>query len=265
MRITVFTSNQPRHISLINALSTIADTVYAIQECKTIQPGYVDDIVKKSSVMQGYFNNVMESEKAIFGDVKFAEHNVRTLSLKPGDLSRLKLSALTDALNSDYYVIFGSSYIKGELVQFLEDNNAYNVHIGISPYYRGSSCNFWALYDGNPELVGATVHMLGKGLDSGDMLYHALPKAAEHNAFDLGMEAVKAAQDSLVHMLYSGKIREYSPVKQDKSLEIRYSQRADFTDEIASSYLQSMLSPQEIMVKLENRDMGKFLNPYIPL
>ena len=44
--------------------------------------------------------------------------------------------------------------------------------MGISPYYRGTDCNFWALYDGNPHLVGATIHYLSEGLDSGDIAYH---------------------------------------------------------------------------------------------
>ena len=53
-------------------------------------------------------------------------------------------------------------------------NKTLNIHMGISPYYRGTDCNFWALYDNNPHLVGATIHLLSKGLDSGAMLYHAL-------------------------------------------------------------------------------------------
>ena len=43
MNITVFTSNQPRHISLINSLARISDRVYAIQECNTVFPGEVKD------------------------------------------------------------------------------------------------------------------------------------------------------------------------------------------------------------------------------
>ncbi len=107
--------------------------------------------------------------------------------------------------------------------------------------------------------------MLSKGLDSGDMLYHALPKASEYKAFDLGMEAVKAAHESLTHMISTGKIREFQAIKQDKSLEIRYTRHSDFTDETAQAYLQTLPSPQQIFEKLKNRDMNKFLNPYIPL
>ena len=67
-------------------------------------------------------------------------------------------------------------YIKGPLVNFLIKKKAINIHMGISPYYRGADCNFWAMYDGNSHLVGATIHMLSKGLDSGSILYHAMSK-----------------------------------------------------------------------------------------
>ena len=83
---------------------------------------------------------------------------------------------MKDLLKSDLYIFFGSSYIKGPLVNFLIKKKAINIHMGISPYYRGADCNFWAMYDGNSHLVGATIHMLSKGLDSGAILYHAMSK-----------------------------------------------------------------------------------------
>lgn len=43
MKITVFTSNQPRHLSLVEKLASIADTVFVIQECNTAFPGKVAD------------------------------------------------------------------------------------------------------------------------------------------------------------------------------------------------------------------------------
>ena len=39
MKITVFTSNQPRHLYLIQQLVSICDEVYAIQEYNTVFPG----------------------------------------------------------------------------------------------------------------------------------------------------------------------------------------------------------------------------------
>lgn len=128
MKITVFTSNQPRHISFITELAKIADEVYAVQECNTVFPGEISDFFKKSDVMQKYFMNVIEAEKDLFGKIEFLPSNVRSLSLKTGDLSRLSRDVLNDALQSDVYVVFGASYIRGWLIDFLVAQKAINIH-----------------------------------------------------------------------------------------------------------------------------------------
>ncbi|MBU6235887.1 MAG: methionyl-tRNA formyltransferase, partial [Alphaproteobacteria bacterium] len=221
MKITVFTSNQPRHHALINRLATVADTVYAVMECNTVFPGQVQDFFKKSEVMQTYFGHVMAAEKRIFGDLAFLPSKVRALPIKSGDLNRLEKPQLEDALKSDVYVVFGASYIKGWLVEYLAEQGAYNLHMGISPYYRGSSCNFWALYDNRPEYVGSTVHMLSKGLDSGAMLYHALPKLDGcANPFEFTMKAVDAVQKSVVERIGTRELMSYKPQIQDKAQEL---------------------------------------------
>lgn len=263
MKITVFTSNQPRHISLINSLATISDTVYAVQECNTVFPGEVKDFFDNSDVMNDYFKRVREAEKEVFGTVSFLSGNVDHLALKSGDLNKISQEVLKPALDSDVYVVFGSSYIKGWLIDYLMEHRAINIHMGVSPYYRGSSCNFWAAYDGRFELVGATIHLLAKGLDSGDMLYHALPKAEAIDPFVLGMRAVKVAHDSLVERIANKEIYRYDAVVQDKSKEYRYTRNSDFTDEVAGDYLDSLITPDELKVKLENRDVSLLEKPFI--
>ena len=173
--ITVFTSNQPRHLGLINELSKISNKVYAIIESNTIFTGKVNDFYKKSEIMQEYFNEVIKAENKFFGNPSFLPKNVRPFVIKMGDLNNLKIDILNKSLKSDLFIVFGSSFIKGNLVDFLVDKKTINIHMGVSPYYRGSSCNFWAMKNSDFDLVGSTIHMLSKGLDSGDMLFHALP------------------------------------------------------------------------------------------
>ncbi len=242
MNITVFTSNQPRHQSLIRDLSGIADQVYAIQECNTVFPGKVADFFKKSNVMQEYFSNVIAAERHVFGDLKFHPDKVRSLPLKMGDLSSVPMEELEPALNSDIFIVFGASYIRTPLIDTLVAKKAINIHMGVSPYYRGSSCNFWALRNGHYDLVGSTIHMLSKGLDSGAMLYHALPEQKACDPFVLGMKAVRAAHKSLVQTISSGEIMTMKPVAQDKNLEISYTRNQDFNDDVAKAYLESNIS-----------------------
>jgi hypothetical protein len=262
MRITVFTSNQPRHVSLIERLATIADEVFAVQECNTIAPGEVEDFFRKSDVMREYFSRVIAAEKDIFGEPRFLPRNVRSLPIKMGDLNRLSTGQLGDALRSDVFVVFGATYIKPPLVDLLVERRALNIHMGVSPYYRGSSTNFWAMYDRRPEYVGATIHLLSRGLDSGPMLFHALPRAEEVDAFALGMQAVKAAQLGLCERIADGSIFDLEPIEQDKSREIRYTRNADFTDAVAREYLDRLPTPQQIKDSLQRRREADFVRRF---
>ena len=211
MKVTVFSSNQPRHLSLIKQLSKICSEVYFVNEVKTIFTGTVNDKIKKSVVMERYFRHVITSEKKIFGEINFLPSNIRTLSIKAGDLSLLKFSQVKDALNSDLYIVFGASYIKGWLIDFLVKKRAINIHMGLSPYYRGAACNFWALYDNNPHLVGSTIHLLSKSLDSGPMLYHAMSNV-KTNPFEYTMSTVKSAFHSIYQRIKDKSIFKIEPI-----------------------------------------------------
>jgi methionyl-tRNA formyltransferase len=238
MKITLFTSNQPRHLNLANLLSKIADEVFVVSEVNTVFPGKVSDFYKKSDVMKGYFEKVISAERKAFGDIDFLSKNVRTIALKSGDLNLLSEAQLASALNSDVYVVFGASYIKGWLIDFLVERQALNIHMGISPYYRGSSCNFWALFDDKPSHVGATIHMLSKGLDSGDMIFHCVPKYIEGDSpFDFTMRSVAAAHFGLTEGIKNGDLLRRPRVPQTKKLEVRYTKHVDFTEAIVSEFL----------------------------
>jgi methionyl-tRNA formyltransferase len=179
-----------------------------------------------------------------------------------GDLNKMDLDSLAPALRSDYYVVFGASYVKGPLVDVLVENSCLNCHLGVSPYYRGASCNFWALADGRPDMVGGTVHLLTKGLDSGPMLYHAKPKPGAYDAFEFGMRAVEAVQRSVCDRIADGSIHAYTPMAQDKGREMRYSRYTDFTDEVAAKFLADPPSSESIRASLEQQDERLFSNLY---
>jgi len=257
MKVTIFSSNQPRHLNLAKEFSKICDRVFLISEVNTVFPGQVNDFFKKSEIMQIYFQNVIQSERSIFGEISFLPNNVRTLSIKSGDLNKLDRNQLSDALQSDVYIVFGASYIKGWLIDFLVEHRAINIHMGLSPYYRGSSCNFWALYDNNSSYVGATIHLLSKGLDSGDMLFHCVPILhSEDTLFDFTMRSVLVAHQGLVSAVDSGLVFSTPSVKQDKSQEVRYTKNQDFTDIVAKEFLD-----RNLQLNPDSISYPKLLNP----
>lgn len=254
MNITLITSDQIRHNYLVNLLSNIATKLNVIQEKKT----FFSNQNKISNLMKNYFLKVDDAQKKVFGNAAIDKKNknIKLLSLENKELEKCSLNSLSDFLNSDIFIVFGSSFIKKDLVNFLIDHKALNIHLGISPYYRGTDCNFWALFDNNPHLVGATIHLLSKGLDSGQILYHALSEIKE-DPFIYTMSAVKAAFESIAQKIENKTIFEHTPEIQDKSKEIKYSKKNEFNDEVIKKFFLNKIDLNSKIFKLD-----LYKNPY---
>ncbi len=258
MRITLFTSNNNRHSYLINLLSKYCDELFVIQECKNLVKNTINEKKQVSDILEIYFRKVNDAQNRIFKQDVINKNlkNVKILSILHGELSKLSLSKLKNFLNSDIYIVYGSSYIKGELIELLVKKKAINIHAGVSPYYRGAGCNFWALYDGNPHLVGATIHLLSKGLDSGPVLYHAMSNL-KTNPFEYTMSTLKSAFHSIGNKIKDGYILKIKPVFQNKNKEIRFSKINDFNENIVTEYFK-----KDINLNSKNFDNTLLIDPF---
>lgn len=70
----------------------------------------------------------------------------------------------------DLIIAYGCSLIKPPLVDAFQ-GRFLNVHLGLSPYYRGAATNYWPLVNGEPEYVGATFMYMDNGIDTGEIIH----------------------------------------------------------------------------------------------
>lgn len=77
--------------------------------------------------------------------------------------------ALLQRLQPAVVVVNGTRIISSSVLGCVECPFI-NIHAGITPRYRGVHGAYWALADGNPELVGTTVHLVDPGIDTGTVL-----------------------------------------------------------------------------------------------
>jgi methionyl-tRNA formyltransferase len=81
---------------------------------------------------------------------------------------------LADELAPDVIAVFGTSLIRGDLLE-RGRVGLVNLHGGLSPHYRGADCTFWALYNGEPDQIGCTLHFIDRGIDTGRIIAHVCP------------------------------------------------------------------------------------------
>ena len=122
-------------------------------------------------------------------------------------------------------------------------------------FYHGIM--FHHFHDDNPHIVGATIHLLSKGLDSGAILYHALSDI-KNNPFEYTMSTVKSAFHSLAERIKNQSIFDIKPIIQNKEEEIRYSKKDEFNEEIVKSFLFKTIN-----LNSKQFDKNLYKEPYI--
>lgn len=117
-------------------------------------------------------------------------------------------------LNPDIVAVYGSSILKAPLLALFE-NRILNVHLGLSPYYRGSATNYWPLVDDLPECVGATFMYIDEGIDTGEIIHQVRP---EINFYDtpssIGNRLIKQMTDVYAQLIINfDRVEQPEPVK----------------------------------------------------
>jgi methionyl-tRNA formyltransferase len=79
----------------------------------------------------------------------------------------LKLAA---GMTPDVVVVSGVSILGHKLLDLLRGIPIINVHCGITPRYRGAHGAFWAVVNEDWDNVGATVHFIDRGVDTGAII-----------------------------------------------------------------------------------------------
>ena len=258
MKITLFTSDSLRHKYLVNLLSNQCKELYVVIESKSMINSVIPERYPANNTYEKYFKFVKDAQEKFFNENKLPKSKeiIKQVNIKFGELSSIEIEKISEFLESDLYIVFGSSYIKGDLVKFLIKKKAINVHAGLSPYYKGTDCNFWALYDGNPHLVGSTIHLLSKGIDDGAILYHVVSNNRS-SPFEYTMSTILVAFNSLSDRIKDNSLFKIKPTDQKKEKLIRYTKKIDFNEKVIIEYFK-----KKIDLNSKKFDLNLLKDPY---
>jgi methionyl-tRNA formyltransferase len=239
MKILLITSNARRHVYLANRLAARYETMVVI-ETQAIEVGKkkVQEIALGPSVEQ-HFRNIARSEIDIFGDEKTIIKPAALLPLTLGDINHNDVVKAVKDYAPDIAIVFGSGWIKEELLAYLKSIPTFNLHMGISPYYRGHSTNFWAFYRQQPEYVGGTILEINEELDKGGVICHVRPRIEDDDDYyRFSMRAVLKTIESVFEItqkIINGMMVKSTPLVE--STEDHYFNSAMFTEEVAKDFL----------------------------
>lgn len=113
----------------------------------------------------------LQAEKDFFGEfLASIDDKSKPQFIAKGEINCPQVVSSITSLNPDLLVCYGSSIIKSDLLQNFS-GRFLNVHLGLSPYYRGSGTNVWPLINNEPDMVGATFMYIDAGIDTGEIIH----------------------------------------------------------------------------------------------
>ena len=172
-QVVVLTGSELRHTFFRVALSNEAGIEVLRTYCEGLEKslGTVTASDPEGSMRRKHVEWRAESEKEFFDAyVKEREDRSRPVFIAKGAINEPERVAEIIALAPDLIVAYGCSLIKEPLLAAFP-KRFLNVHLGLSPYYRGAGTNYWPLVNGEPEYVGATFMYIDAGVDTGDIIH----------------------------------------------------------------------------------------------
>lgn len=224
-RAIVLTSTMRRHTFVANALASQLEIVGVWQEEKSFQPLTYAASPDEETVITRHFDARDASEEAYFAEHREVHAPVRRLP--PGGCNAVAEIEAMRRMRPDVVLVFGTGLLKQPFIDAFS-GNIINIHLGLSPYYRGAGTNFWPLVNGEPEYCGATIHFLDIGVDTGPIITHVRPQIRSGDGpHDIGNKTIVAAADALAAAAVAHAASPLRGVVQEG--ESRLYKRADFS------------------------------------
>ncbi|MEM7375691.1 MAG: formyltransferase family protein [Bacteroidota bacterium] len=174
MDIVILTGDEIRHEYVRKKIASHSGINVLRTYCESAERSLknrIDQDQNSSILEKHHIDARMQSEEDFFGDAIFAMPDYSNpRKIKKGAINSEDISSAICALQPDLLICYGASLIKSSLLDRFK-GRFLNVHLGLSPYYRGSGTNIWPLINDEPHMVGATFMHIDAGIDTGAIIH----------------------------------------------------------------------------------------------
>jgi methionyl-tRNA formyltransferase len=221
MKVLLISGSHSRHFYIHKAIIDRFDVIGAVvmnREEELPQPP--EGITEHDkSLFERHFKKRFEVETEAYNRLSFEDtfSSVDNIRVEPDQLNTQRVADFVASKKADICIIFGPDIIKGEVFDNLPKYKL-NVHLGLSPWYRGSATLFWPFYNLEPQMAGATIHQISLEADAGEIVHQCIPKLEKGDGIhDVAARVVKQVTQDTLKILESFQEKGELPFKKQKS------------------------------------------------
>jgi len=207
--------------------------------------------ISDDRIVREHFRKTAKVDKTYFGDagLRIQPHTGQTVVYTEGKKTinePVYVNAIQE-IRPDVIVVCGTSILRDKIIS-IPPKGVLNLHGGLAQKYRGTCTTLWALFNGEPEYIGATVHYVAPGIDDGDILYQGRPEISiTDDPETLYVKVVKLGIEMM--------IRAIEDIENERV-------RSCVLTEKGTLYLNRMITPKVLQRVWQNIDAG-MLDDYL--
>jgi hypothetical protein len=206
MNIVLMTGDHPRHAYIARCAAESGRLRGIIVESReTFVPAPPSDLRDATrALFVRHFEDRSAAEQRFFGDDPRTIDDVETLRVTQQELNGPRVWEFLERMRPELLISYG--------VHKLDDRTLsqapglrWNIHGGLSPWYRGVATHFWPSYFLEPQMTGMTVHCLTQAIDGGDTVHQVTAKLVRGDGIhDLACRAVMGLGAELAELFECG-------------------------------------------------------------
>jgi len=154
------------------------------------------------NVEKSHYIGRHNTEHDFFSDaINYIEDKSNSYYIKRKEINNQNIIHEIKKMSPDLIITYGCSIIKLPLIEAFK-NKIINVHLGLSPYYFGSSTNFHALVNKDFQCVGYTFMYMDEGIDTGEIIHQKRVTVYLHdNPHQIGNRLIKNMAHDFVKLV----------------------------------------------------------------
>jgi hypothetical protein len=205
MKIIILSGSHPRHLYVHRALLELGiECAVVVMQRESLLPTVPNQAgLHDRQLFERHFQDRFNVEANIYGQPTPQEifKSIPSCYCSPDSLNSPEVTEFVQNFNADLAFIFGTDLIKEPLLSALPKDKI-NLHLGLSPWYRGSATLFWPFYFLQPQFTGATFHQIVPEADAGGILHQTIPELHHGDGIhDVGARTVIRARQDLIKLI----------------------------------------------------------------
>jgi hypothetical protein len=205
LKVVYFMGTHPRHAHMARIIGRLGFLSGLVVEAREMHVPSPPEGLRPSTraLFTEHFRLREEAEHRFFGSSPdhLEELAPRVLRVPLADLNGLAVQRFLSELAPDLILSYGVHKLLPETLSHAR-RQAWNIHGGLSPWYRGATTHFWPSYMLEPQMTGVTLHVMSQVIDAGDIVHqNAASLHRQDGLHDLACRSVHEFGLELPHIL----------------------------------------------------------------